>query len=215
MPTTKDDNKKAFWIFTAMVWLIAILFGWYERMGTGLQLDYAILDWVHASSAPMINKVMAIFTFTGDPIFYVYIGIPILAFLLWKKKYKEALCLLAALLLGTLINTSFKYLFQRVRPVGYALIEQGGLSYPSGHSFVGASFYPTLGALMAYNNTKWKPLAVLLTIYGFLPGISRIFLGVHYPTDVFFGLLLGFTFGRSCFLFYKKKKEEEHKRIAA
>lgn len=199
----------AFWIFTVIVWIFGILFGLFERSGRGVTIDTTILDAVHSISHPIVDGIMEIITRTGDPLFYIIVGLPIVLYLIYKKQYKEALLLFTTVAIASLVNTVLKFSFGRTRPVGYAIIEQGGLSYPSGHAFVGASFYPTLGKL--FDEKKGlKLLGKFLTVYGFLMGISRVIMGVHYPTDVFFGSLMGFTFGRSCYYFYEKKRDKDN-----
>ena len=87
-----------------------------------------------------------------------------------------------------------KNIFARPRPVEWFLVNQGGYSFPSGHTTTATTLYGTL--VMLINNStdkKWVNILTwtLMPIIIVLIGISRIFLGVHYTTDVLAGLMLG------------------------
>ena len=114
----------------------------------------------------------------------------IIILLVIKDKYKY---IFGFTILGTvLLNTIVKNIISRPRPDHLRLITQGGYSYPSGHSMISIALY---GFLIYYvykkaSNIKVKVFTiVLLTILIILIGISRIYLGVHYPSDVLGGYL--------------------------
>jgi membrane-associated phospholipid phosphatase len=94
-----------------------------------------------------------------------------------------------------LLNLITKFFFHRQRPIIPHLVEASGLSFPSGHSMVSASFYGLLIYLSWHNITdrKWHHVfTFLLVITIFLIGCSRIYLHVHYATDVIAGFSAGF-----------------------
>ena len=81
----------------------------------------------------------------------------------------------------------------RVRPVGIALIEQGGYSFPSGHSMMAFAFYGFIIYLINKSNMAKKKkivITTLLSILILLIGVSRIYLGVHFASDVLGGFIL-------------------------
>lgn len=105
---------------------------------------------------------------------------------------------------GGLLSTAMKYLFARGRPdVVPHLVAVASPSFPSGHSMLAAVIYLTLGALLARFAARRRAKAYFLTvaiIVTFLVGSSRIYLGVHYPTDVLAGWCAGLAWALVCWL---------------
>lgn len=125
-------------------------------------------------------------------------------YLLVQKKWGGALVLLGATLGGTAISEGLKLGFNRPRPdlVAHA-VETTSMSFPSGHAMLSAVTYLTLGALLARAQEKRRlrgyvlGAAILVTL---LVGASRVYLGVHWPTDVLAGWCLGAAWALLCWL---------------
>ncbi len=103
---------------------------------------------------------------------------------------RPGLCAAVNLVLATLLNLLLKTLIQRPRPEGYRLVAESGFSFPSGHSMVAMAFYGLL-IWMVWRYEK-DALVRRLGVIGFglvivLVGLSRIYLGVHYASDVLAG----------------------------
>jgi undecaprenyl-diphosphatase len=125
-------------------------------------------------------------------------------FLLLQGAWRIAVFVVAASGGGWLLNHVLKELFGRARPdVVPHLREVMTLSFPSGHAMTSAAVYLTLGALLMRISTRrltkfyCMGAAMLLTV---LVGASRVYLGVHYPTDVLAGWLLGLSWALLCWL---------------
>lgn len=151
-------------------------------------------------------------TFFSSVIALITLGVII--FLLIKKK-EEKIYFLGHFGGAVLISQGLKFLFQRERPLLiYRLVEESGFSFPSGHSMVGASFYGYLIYLIWKRNwTKQRKLA-FSTILTFLVvgiGFSRIYLGVHYASDVLAGFTLGICY-TSLFVICKEYQEKMQKK---
>jgi undecaprenyl-diphosphatase len=112
------------------------------------------------------------------------------------KKYKGSLFLLANVILSTILNVGTKYIFCRARPDHLRLITQGGYSFPSGHAMASVSFYGFLIFLVLNSNLKKSEkiiISTILSILIILIGISRIYVGVHYPSDILGGWLISLS----------------------
>ena len=104
-----------------------------------------------------------------------------------SARSREAVFLLATMTVSLLLNLALKYAFARGRPpVDQALVHAGGYSFPSGHAMSSATLALTL-ILIAWP-TRWRvPATMLAAVFAALTGISRIYLGVHWLTDVLAG----------------------------
>lgn len=123
-------------------------------------------------------------------------------FLIATKKYADALLLFVAIAGGDLLSETLKIGFARPRPDLVAhVVEVSSASFPSGHAMVSAATYLTIGALLARVQerrsvkTYIHVTAVLITL---MIGVSRVYLGVHWPTDVLAGWCLGAAWSILC-----------------
>ena len=132
----------------------------------------------------------------GSP--YMLVAVTAVFFaILWRRKKNLFFGkILAANLAGvSLLNLLFKTVFHRARPDILPLVQASGYSYPSGHSMVSAAFYGYLIYLCAVHFKRpWKQIVPAgLSLLILAVGISRVYLGVHYASDVIGGFLAGFT----------------------
>ena len=120
------------------------------------------------------------------------------------RQYHAMGLFLAAIIGGGILNVLLKNLFDRPRPeLVPALSHVSTASFPSGHSMLSAVFYLTLGALLARLVTKRRLKLYLVSValmFTFLVGFSRVYLGVHYPSDVLAGWTIGLIWAILCWL---------------
>lgn len=113
------------------------------------------------------------------------------------KEKKIGLAIALNLMLECILNTSLKLILQRPRPIDHRLIEETGYSFPSGHSMASMAFYGFLIYLI-YKNIKNKHIKrasiIGLSVLIILIGASRIYLGVHYTSDVIAGFLIAIAY---------------------
>lgn len=152
-------------------------------------MDAAIVAWVvNNLRHPILNPVMIFFTNLGElGLFWISIGLCLCI----SKKYRcHGILMLLSLAVGCLLGEGIlKHLIARMRPVDalhlpLLIKHPGGYSFPSGHSC--SSFAAAVS--LWYANRKWRLGAVSLAS---LIAFSRLYHGVHYPTDILFGAALG------------------------
>lgn len=125
-------------------------------------------------------------------------------FLMIEKRYHSVILLIVAALGGTVLNNVMKSIFGRDRPdVVPHLSEVMSSSYPSGHTMLSSIIYLTLGVMLARavesRTLKVYCVGAALAV-SFLIGITRVYLGVHYPTDVLGGWTGGMAYALVCVL---------------
>lgn len=124
------------------------------------------------------------------------ITITILLLIIVKNK-KIGLLTLTNLVTITILNQVLKFILRRPRPTEFRIINETGYSFPSGHSMISMAFYGFLIYLI-YKNIKNKylktTLIIILSLLIIAIGISRIYLGVHYVSDVIGGFLISISY---------------------
>lgn len=147
-----------------------------------------------------LTIVFKIITFFCSTEFLLVATIAIMAF---SKKRKNSFYIALNVLLCFLFNQGLKHIFLRARPEDINLIVEGGYSFPSGHSMVSLAFYGFFIYLIAHMRIKKSKKILycgLLALLTLLIGISRIYLGVHYASDV----LAGFAIAMAYLIIYIK-----------
>jgi undecaprenyl-diphosphatase len=128
----------------------------------------------------------------------------VIGFLFLQRKYGAMWLVMIASATGFLISTVTKELFHRARPdVVPHLSYVKTASFPSGHSMLSAVVYLTLGSILTRLVKDRRTKAYLLVVpllLTFLVGVSRVYLGVHYPTDVLAGWTAGIVWAVFCWL---------------
>jgi undecaprenyl-diphosphatase len=135
-------------------------------------------------------------------------------FLLLQTRYRTAIVILAATGSGEVLNAVIKHAFNRPRPdIVPHLRPVYSTSFPSGHAMESAIVYLTLGAiLMRASSTRATKIYVLAVavVLTMLAGASRVYLGVHYPTDVIGGWIVGFMWASVCWVASRRFESTTH-----
>ena len=141
-----------------------------------------------------ITPIVKIITQYGGATFLIALATLLLVAI---KNKKTGFLIWINLASTALLNKILKHIVQRPRPTEHRIIDESGYSFPSGHSMVSAAFYGFLIYLI-YKNVKNKylkwGLITILSLLIFLIGISRIYLGVHYTSDVLAGFLISISY---------------------
>jgi membrane-associated phospholipid phosphatase len=185
-------------ILWAVFILCLILFFWLAKEvlpGRELRFDSRAFAWADARNTPQLTEFIKVITFLASRHFITGAGLMMIGYFLFVKKHKWYSLKVPVIAVGSIsLNLILKYLFNRPRPLVPHLVESYGLSFPSGHAMISASFYGLL-IYLVWKNVEvpaWRFLLVfLLSLLIVFIGFSRVYLHVHYATDVLAGLAAG------------------------
>lgn len=183
------------------VGIVLVILGAFLRLTLGVfedqrvtSLDHSIMRWVASHRTTTLNKVAVDVTALGSVTLVTLFAVGALFVLTVARDFRGALHLVLALLGSTWMIFALKGFFGRPRPFADRLMDAGGYSYPSGHSMSAVVLYVTL-ALVGSRHFKGPAyrhmLIALAVVVTFLVAASRVYLGVHWPTDVTSGTALG------------------------
>ncbi len=180
----------------AVTVLALILFSWIAtemREGDTVRFDNNVRSFVHSFSSPATTKFMFAMSFMGAVGLFIMLLAAVLLCLI--KKWYRAFGWLALTLLGAgILSVTLKYGFHRARPEAFFGTLPHSYSFPSGHALFSFCFYGVMAGLInARVHSRWLRVVVvsMAAMMVALIGLSRIYLGVHYPSDVIAGYLTG------------------------
>ena len=158
------------------------------------EIDNVVYNFITQTMNPNLTGIMIFASFLGSAITVIVLS---LGFIFILKNKKDAKYITINLAIVFLLNRILKLIVARERPSALRLVSEEGYSFPSGHSMVSMGFYGFL-IYLSYKNIKSKkikiPLIIFLSMLILLIGISRIYLGVHYATDVIGGFIIGILY---------------------
>lgn len=191
------QQKRISWQQTGGIWIALIIgaavFGVMAVLQAcePLAMDRAVYAGLSSLQTPAVTLFFKGVTFLGDTRWFILLCLVIL--ILARPRWQGGLFILNALLAGG-ANQGLKWLFERARPGENPLITVGGFSFPSGHSMAAMAIYGML--IYAVWHTSWSRrrkgvCTVALSALILLIGLSRIYLGVHFASDVLAGFGAG------------------------
>ena len=207
-------DKKLPYIITIVVALILVVGGinlfieLTETLSTDIMIniDHRITQYVISFRSPALTQYFLYMTYVGDVYGYlivlaIYLLISIFVFKKWKYVAQTSF----VLLLATVSNMVLKRFIDRARPGIEHMVSVETLSYPSGHAMSAMAFYGFLIFLVyKFNLNKYLKagILVLLAILILSIGVSRIYLGVHFPSDIAGGYIAGWIWVIFCVLVF-------------
>lgn len=179
-----------------------------------LVFDDALLLWLNGLAGPRLDAFFVFLSRIGYAWGVVPFDIALsLALLAWKR-WREAAFAIVALAGSALLNLSAKQFFQRDRPsLWESIAPESTFSFPSGHAMGSMTLAAVLVLLCWHTRWRWPMLAAALAFTG-LVGLSRLYLGVHYPSDVLAGWAAGLAWvaGSYLVLFRRRRPWRRHRR---
>ena len=194
-------------VFVLLFWMLASEVAEGDTQGFDVRIVQAMRNPANPSipiGPQWLQWSMVDVTALGGPTILGLMLVAVVGFLLLQTRYHTALFVAATTASGEVLSYILKHYFNRARPTVVPDLRIMSPSFPSGHAMESAIVYLTLGAvLMRVAETRLTKLylmgvAILLTT---MVGISRVYLGVHYPTDVVAGWIVGLAWASICWLF--------------
>ena len=197
-------NKKYYIPFTLLV--LFIINSILVINNKYVKIDDSVHIFVMKFSSEMTTKFMKIFTFLGSTPFIIGLCVLVFVILLYKKQKEYAYKCAGILVISTLMNNIVKVIVRRPRPE-YITVVENTFSYPSGHTMASVTLYGFLIYFLLKSKISKSYKVVFSIILGIIPvlvGMSRIYLGAHYFSDVFGGALLSIMLLSSIDIIYDK-----------
>lgn len=197
----KKNNMTLFIIFGILFVILSVL----TFTGVMRPIDDAITSYIIGIRNTKLTNKMINITNIGGAYSLIVISLLLLVFI---KKKKIPLIIIINLVLVFVTNRIFKFIFRRPRPDGLFLIYENGYSYPSGHAMVSFGYILFIVYILCKcikNKAVKCILSIVLIGLGLLIGFSRVYLGVHYFTDILSGQILA-TCYISLFINYLNSK---------
>ncbi|QNK76242.1 phosphatase PAP2 family protein [Winogradskyella sp. PAMC22761] len=170
------------------------------------QFDTNVIEYIHSYRTPTLTKYFVFITDIGDIYGYLITFILcIVTFLMLFKSWQYVIQLIVVMVLSLSSNVILKRIINRSRPNQEHLVTVETLSYPSGHAMAAMAFYGFLIYLFFHFKINSILKSVIITLLIFLIisiGISRIYLGVHFPSDIIGGFIAGFIWVILCALMF-------------
>ncbi|HEY9709609.1 MAG TPA: phosphatase PAP2 family protein [Oculatellaceae cyanobacterium] len=163
---------------------------------------------LHKFANPSLDALMLTITRFGNPSVVVIIAGVTLTILWWRRYRQEAKIFAIACLGALILNTGLKLAFGKPRPeLWHRLISETSYSFPSGHALGSMVLYGFFAYLLATHYPKFSKIIYSLAVILIAAiGISRLYLGVHWPTDVMAGYGVGFLWIMICITMLKLQK---------
>jgi len=183
------------------------------------EVNRAILLWIHSFTSPTLTTLAFAFTGLGSVIGVVVLALCFGMLLLRMRHYWDMVVLAVVLIGGALLVFVLKNVFQQIRPdVFTPLAVELNFSFPSGHSLISFCFWGFFSAWLIRQNPRelWRWIAGMLGLaMAALVALSRLYLGVHWPTDVLAGMLVATFWVTACLSGHRWLTDRRARRISA
>ena len=194
---------KAFFVFGLPVIIVAII-ARHVLKQEPIAIDYTILAWLHAHITPTYNHTFLVITTFGNAAIIGLTTIVLVAWLTYTKRRSSAVIVFLSVSGAAAANLILKLLFHRHRPDFWpSLIPEVGYSFPSGHAMISCALLLSI-IVITWSGRYRLPAVCASSVLIVLIGISRVYLGVHYPTDVIAGWCMGIIWTATVYIAVNK-----------
>ncbi|HEI5073485.1 TPA: phosphatase PAP2 family protein [Staphylococcus aureus] len=176
-------------VFTLVFGIIAF----FHESRLGKWIDNEVYEFIYSSESFITTSIMLGATKVGEVWAMLCISLLLVAYLMLKRHKIEALFFALTMALSGILNPALKNIFDRERPTLLRLIDITGFSFPSGHAMRSTAYFGSgIYLLNRLNQGNSKGILIgLCAAMILLISISRVYLGVHYPTDIIAGIIGG------------------------
>lgn len=194
-----------------------LVIAWTIETGAIENFDLPIIAFVQGMEAPFLTGLLKTFTWIGSGFGVVPITLVICVIIFFKLGKQNQAYLFAFVMVSTiLLNEGVKRIFTRDRPEIHRLMDAGGFSFPSGHTMMAVSLYAMIVYVTwPYTKDITQRLSLIFSAFlvAFLIAISRIYVGVHYPSDIAGGFFMSTGWLTLALFIYKRKFRLHEKRL--
>ncbi|MEB3826209.1 phosphatase PAP2 family protein [Phormidium sp. CCY1219] len=180
------------------------------------KFDTGVLTRVQDMHSPLLDLVMKGFSLLGGVVLITLLCLGLGVWFLTRRQMAELKTLVCTALGGTTLNLLIKDFFARDRPDMWAALVHDDLntsSYPSGHATISLVVYGFLAYILSSQFPRWRGLILLATVVLVLAiGWSRLYVGLHWPTDVLAGYAAGFAWLSACLLTLEVYRKRQRRR---
>ncbi len=164
--------------------------------------DAQLSTWLHSHTLPLLTSAMFVVTYLGSGVIASCIALVLGLYLIWRRRFYWLAAFVSSVYGGMLLNRILKYAFQRPRPhFDDPLLSLSSYSFPSGHTMTATVVYGVLAVYFFATTQDWRRRVVIVLVASLLillVGFSRIYLGVHYLSDVLGAMAEGLAWLALC-----------------
>lgn len=169
-----------------------------------MTIDTVVMSFMKSIESPSLTSFTKVLSDVTEPMVLLVVSIFLSGWIYFKKSKKEGILFASTIIIASILVKVLKEIFQKARPLD-SLITETSYSFPSGHALISIVFFGLLVFIFMKKKNNWLKIssAILAVI---LIDFSRLYLRVHWFSDVFFGFLIGGIILFSAIIFYKKNR---------
>ncbi|GGI42172.1 phosphatase PAP2 family protein [Mammaliicoccus stepanovicii] len=181
---------------TLLILIFSLIFGviaFFHESRIGKWIDNEVYNFIYSAESFITTSIMLGFTKFGEVWAMIALSLITICYLKLKKYNIETLFFALTMILSGTLNPLLKNIFDRERPTLLRLIDISGFSFPSGHAMGSTAFFGSIiYILYRVSNKTMRPyLMGICVLFIIMISTSRVYLGVHYPTDIIAGIIGG------------------------